>query len=537
MPSLLIYRDTDLLVEYRLRPGQTTIGRADGCDVALPGDTISRTHCILRGRRDGWEVIDRSRHGVMLDGTRIEDRAPLGDGSVLTFGPYRVEVSLSRRDAAPTAPQEPDQTHEILLGNERDGLRVERAFLSVTEGEAKGTRHTLRHPRLSVGGRGSHIELPGAELVKDHIWLRISRGRAMVEPGQGPAWLDGQRLRDITPVYADEGVRLGRTVIAVERGQEEEVPVASRFGEMVADSRVMRRLFGTLRRMAGHHYTVLVIGESGTGKELISRGVHLHSPRAEKPFVALNCGAISENLFESELFGHEKGAFTGADSRRDGAFQEANGGTLFLDEVGELPEGAQAKLLRVLETGEVRRVGSTAVSYPDVRIIAATNRDLAQAVRDGSFREDLFFRLAVLSVEVPPLRKRPDDLPLLCRTLCRGLDSRAEVQPEALEMLRRHNWPGNVRELRNVLTRAYVLGGPQIGPESLSFHRIAGLQPSRSPAPATASNSVLPSGDETERAFLEATLARHNDNRSAAARELGIARSTLLYKLKKHGIT
>ena len=190
MPSLRFFRESDLLVEYRLRPGQVTIGRADGCDVALPGETVSRVHCIVRGRRGAWEVLDRSRHGVRLDGAVIEKKAPLQDGSTITFGPYRVEVHLQARDARPTAPQEPDQTHEILVGNERDGLRVERARLVVVDGRDAGRRHVLRHPRLSVGGAGSHIDLQDDGLVRDHAWLRISRGRTMVEPGRGPrGWM------------------------------------------------------------------------------------------------------------------------------------------------------------------------------------------------------------------------------------------------------------------------------------------------------------------------------------------------------------
>ncbi|MEC7946734.1 MAG: sigma-54 dependent transcriptional regulator, partial [Myxococcota bacterium] len=315
----------------------------------------------------------------------------------------------------------------------------------------------------------------------------------------------------------------------------EETASAPGFGALIGKTPVMQQLFGQLRRMAGHHYTVLVIGPSGTGKELIAQGIHAHSARAEGSFVALNCGAISDALFESELFGHEKGAFTGADRRRDGAFHEADGGTLFLDEVGELPEAAQAKLLRALETGEVRRVGSTKVSTPDVRIVAATNRDLAQEVAEGRFREDLFFRLAVLSVKVPPLRERLDDLAPLCGHLCGALDPSAHVTEEAMALLRRHAWPGNVRELRNVLTRAYVLGGPRIGKTALSFHRIPTPSLSSTAAPVIA--DVGGGLDGQERAFLQSVLARNGDNRSAAARELGIARSTLHYKMRRLGLT
>jgi DNA-binding NtrC family response regulator len=291
----------------------------------------------------------------------------------------------------------------------------------------------------------------------------------------------------------------------------------------------MQRLIGTLRRMAGHHFTVLVVGESGTGKELIARGVHEASPRARGPYVPLNCGAISPALFESALFGHEKGAFTGADARRDGAFHQAEGGTLFLDEVGELPEEAQAKLLRALETGEVRRVGSAEVSWPDVRVVAATNRDLPAMVRAGRFREDLYDRLAVLSVEVPPLRDRMEDIPLLVEGLCHRLHPALRVEAAAMERLSAHCWPGNVRELRNVLTRAWVLGGNPIRAAHLTISPVVAAQP-----PPMEAYDPAP---EEERARLVDVLQQVGENRSAAARALGIPRTSLHYRLKRHGLT
>jgi transcriptional regulator with GAF, ATPase, and Fis domain len=251
--------------------------------------------------------------------------------------------------------------------------------------------------------------------------------------------------------------------------------------------------------------------------------------------VPVNCGAISESLFESELFGHEKGAFTGAVARKDGAFQAAHGGTLFLDEIGELPEASQAKLLRALETGEVRRVGSTSVSHPDVRVVAATNRDLERAVTAGEFRQDLFFRLAVLAIRLPPLRDRIEDLPTLVRVLCTKLGTGVRASPEALEKLKQHPWPGNVRELRNVLTRAFVLDGPAIEASAIRFSPWAFEGPRKAPTAAeTALKGPKDALQVAERKLLEEALRRHAGNRSAVARELGLARSTLHYKLARY---
>ena len=526
MARLLFFRGQELLIEYRLRPGRTSIGRADSADVALPGEEVSRTHCLIDGRGEGWELVDRSRHGTTLDGQRVK-RGALTDGSRIGVGPYTVEVRLreSGDQPGPTAEATPDGAHELVLATD-DALRVERARITVVEGPGAGETFILRQSRVTMGAPPSRIGLRDLGLVADHVVLRVARGRVMIEPGAGAAYVEGERVRDITPLHAGEEFRVGQTVLRVETGQDEEVPMAPGFGDMVGRSTTMQKLFGMLRRMAAHHFPVLVTGESGTGKELAARGIHEHSARAPGPFVPINCGAIPENLFESELFGHERGAFTGASRRADGAFHRADGGTLFLDEVGELPEPAQAKLLRALESGEVRRVGANEATWPDVRIVAATNRDLASEVQRGTFREDLFFRLAVLSVHIPPLREHMGDLEVLATSLVRALHPEATLSTEALAELSRHDWPGNVRELRNVLTRAYVLGGPLIGPETISYHRLERV--AARPAPMTA--------DEAERAYLLSVLQRNDDNRSAAARELGIARSTLHHKLKRLGL-
>jgi len=545
MPRLLFSQGDQRLIEHRLRAGRTTIGRADSADISLPGEAISRTHCFIDGQGDSWEIIDRSRHGTRLDGRAIR-RGPLREGSVLEIGPYTVEFRLAdSSEAAPTAEALAPRTHERLLAADESGLTVERAVLVVDAGPDQGGRYELKSSRVSVGASPSGISLNDPGLVPDHCRLRVAHGRVMVEPGQGPTYLEGVRIREITPLYVGEEICLGESVLRVEVGRLEESPVASRFGDMVGQADSMKKLFGMLRRMAAHDFPVLLLGESGTGKELAARGIHEHGPRASGPFVPVNCGAIPEGLFESELFGHERGAFSGAIRRADGAFQRADHGTLFLDEVGELPESAQAKLLRALESGEVRRVGGEQVEFPDVRIVAATNRDLAAEVRSGAFREDLFYRLAVLSVHIPPLSERMGDLPALCVAICKGIHPDATVSPEALSVLASHDWPGNVRELRNVLTRAFVLGGPRIEPESLSFHALS--RPNRprtvgrplaqtidaAPAPTVSEPTDV---EEAERAWLLAALRKHGDNRSAVARELGMARSSLLYKLRRYGL-
>jgi transcriptional regulator with PAS, ATPase and Fis domain len=289
---------------------------------------------------------------------------------------------------------------------------------------------------------------------------------------------------------------------------------------------------------------VLVTGESGTGKELIARAIHHLSPRRNGPFVAINCAAMPETLMESELFGHEKGAFTGAVERRAGCFELAQHGTLLLDELAEMPVGTQAKLLRVLEDSHVRRLGGKTEIAVDVRIVASTNRLLEEVLRKGELREDLYYRLNVFQIMLPALRERDGDLPLLAEALIGMLNRKhgcrvADISSEVLEMLRRHNWPGNVRELRNVLERGVILAGEgTILPQHLprDFGVAAGT---RAPHQAADMNSVrLPVGTtvgEAEKALVLLTLQHTKNNKTRAAEILGISLKTLFNKLKEYG--
>jgi len=289
---------------------------------------------------------------------------------------------------------------------------------------------------------------------------------------------------------------------------------------------------------------VLIIGETGVGKERIAEAVQRASARADQPFVRLHLGALPDSLVESELFGHERGAFTGADRRHRGYFEAASGGTLLLDEVGELPPSTQAKLLRVLESGKIARLGSTDEIAVDVRIIAATNRDLAAEARAGRFREDLFFRLAAFRIDVPPLRKRPAEIPLLASLFAREM-ARAVgrpsggITPAALAALGRHAWPGNVRELKHVVEAALVLASP--GAVDVQ-HLPEAVRAPAAPVPAEAAADSKPipalnqSVDRLEHDAIVAALNACAGNQTRAAAELGISRRTLIYKMKKHGI-
>jgi two-component system, NtrC family, response regulator HydG len=347
--------------------------------------------------------------------------------------------------------------------------------------------------------------------------------------------LDFNRLAELLA-----GVRFG--IDRRRRLLEADSALASRFEfcGMVGRSPGMQELFDMIRRLAPHARTALITGETGTGKELVARALHKLGPRRERKFIAFNCSAIVESLFESELFGHTRGAFTGAVDTKVGLFETADEGTIFLDEVGELPAPVQAKLLRVLEYGEVQRVGSSAPRRVNVRTIAATNRDLMAEVSAGRFRQDLYYRLNVVEIHLPPLRLRRDDIPYLTAAFVKEFAARfakplAGVSPGAERLLHDAPWPGNIRELRNVIERACMLSEGRILSERDLLAALGGVRRVASPPVLTPARNAedVP---ELDRGAIEHALQRVGGNRSAAARLLGISRRALYRRLDAFGL-
>ncbi len=314
---------------------------------------------------------------------------------------------------------------------------------------------------------------------------------------------------------------------------KDRVATITRFENLIGQSPPMLSLFETIVDVAQSDATVLITGETGTGKELVARAIHAHSPRCYSPFIAINCGAFTEHLLESELFGHEKGAFTDAKYTKKGRLEMANAGTLFLDEVGDISMKMQIDLLRVLETHEFTRVGGTTPLHSDFRVIAATHQDLQQNIRIKTFRQDLFYRLNVIHLQVPPLRERPEDIPLLAQHFLRRYATETgkkidTIDPEAQEAMLVYPWPGNVRELENAIERAVVVGkGRQINRGDLPFV---------CPDTGVEAEGDL-SLDDMERRYIAQVLARENGHISNAAKVLRINRTTLYHKIKKYGLT
>ena len=331
---------------------------------------------------------------------------------------------------------------------------------------------------------------------------------------------------------------LERHALAFENKQlRDRLETRTRFDCMVGESAAMQRVYSLVEMVADSDVTVLLTGESGTGKELVARAIHHKSPRADGPFITLNCGALPENLFESELFGYEKGAFTGAMSTKVGRFELADGGTLLLDEVGELSLKSQVDFLRVLETKEFRRLGGTKLIKVDTRIVAATNRNLDEAVKQGDFREDLYYRLNVVPLRLPPLRDRADDVPLLVDRYLTEFSAQyhrgpKEVSRETMRLLRLYGWPGNVRQLRNLMERLVVtVKDTTIQPTHLPEEIRASKEDARTML-ITLGTSI----EQIERQVIERTLKEVTTHRENAARLLGISLRTLQYKIKEYGI-
>ncbi len=306
------------------------------------------------------------------------------------------------------------------------------------------------------------------------------------------------------------------------------------FENIIGRSQVMQDIFATIMRVAGTRATVLLAGESGVGKDMIARAIHQHSPRKDRPFIKINCTALPENLMESELFGYEKGAFTGANVSKAGKFEAADTGTVFLDEIGDVPPAIQVKLLRVLQDREFERLGSNKVMHTDVRVVAATNVDLRAALENGTFREDLYYRLNVVPLDIPPLRERKEDIPYLVEHFAKKFNG--EISEGALERLISYHWPGNVRELENVIERSVLLAkGPRVEADDIRIDTTGGRA-----RPATSStDQFLPEGmtlDAYEQSIIREALKRADGNKSQAARLLGLTRNALRYRLAQMGI-
>ena len=539
MPELVFLRRGEEVLRFALDRPRTVLGRGDGCDVVIPDPEVSRQQAAVLVSGDSATVEDLSGKGTVVGGARAP-KVPLADGTEIALGQWRAIFRASGAAAGDPGPTEVRGT--IAQPGEGAPERGQSAQIRLRHGTAESV-HRLVGESCTLG------KDPGNDLVLEdrfasgrHVRLTRQGARFLVldHASTNGTWLGPVRLFEAeVPLHTQ--LRVGETDVLLEPAAPARKDATSWLG-LVGQDPAMRSLIDLIERVAPSSAAVTILGESGTGKELVARAIHARSARAERPFVPVNCAAISKELIESELFGHEKGSFTGAVAAHKGAFEEADGGTLFLDEIGELPLDLQAKLLRALESGEIKRVGASRPTHVDVRVVAATNRDLLAASRSAQFRDDLYYRLCVVPLTLPPLRNRRGDIPALAEFLLSQFSPRGQtvrLTPAALARLETHPWPGNVRELRNVVHRALLLRrGTSIDEADLTF------DPDPSPRLRDGSAGQYVPGrrleemlELAERQIVETALRQFNNNRERVARELGVARSTLFKRLKDWGMT
>jgi DNA-binding NtrC family response regulator len=575
MKGRILLLEGDRAVEINLKSGATLVGRGPSCHVRLADPSSSREHCRIEARPGGHALVDLGSHnGTLVNGQPVHE-VPLRWGDVIQIGQARLVfipafeaddttgLRIARRRSEGnetvsirTADLRPDLVRhspelaeylqglfelsrglgrpadeEALLGRlremllrrfrvrrceiataaiERSGFDVEAAKTALDAGE-------VRMDRLPDGRIELYAPIQGAGAAVGVLFL--SNEGSDAEFGESLMNAVGVAARQVG--LALESYRyVGGLRLERDEGRAE--------WSLVGESRALREVRRLIERFAAADATVLIRGESGVGKEVVAREIHARGPRAEGPFVPLNCAAVPEALAESELFGHERGAFTGATAARRGLFEQAEDGTVFLDEIGELSDAMQAKLLRILENRTFMRIGGAVERRTNARTIAATHRDLETAVEEGRFRRDLYYRLRVLEIRIPPLRERPEDVATLAEHFRSKLAPRVNpavrgFAPDALAALARQPWPGNVRELRNVVERALIVAAG-------SLMARGDLLLSDAPAPSL-------SLDQLEREHIARVLRIAGGNKSEAARLLGINRSTLYEKLEAMGLS
>jgi two-component system response regulator AtoC len=541
---------------------EVTFGRTRVATISLDSERVSRLHARIT--RQGTRVVVEdlgSRNGTRVNGVRIEGPTELGSGDQVEVGPATAVVSLTTAIAGRPRLGSAVYLDERLRAEADRGLRYQRGFgllmirltgpIAAVDAVVERLARQVR-PMDTIAEYGpDEIALLLPEVSEEE--LRATAEQVVQQSRGGSVEVRvGLSLFPRHGSKPDEILGRARAALRTARGGRVEVVTAPAAEPRTPETDVivvdpqMRRVYSLVQKVADTPMTVLIVGETGTGKEVVAEALHRQSGRKGRPFVRLNCACLPETLLESELFGHERGSFTGADKRKIGFFEAADGGTIFLDEIGEITPAVQAKLLRVLEEHKITRVGGTQEIAVDVRVVCATNRDLDSEVARGAFREDLFFRISAFAILVPPLRdRRGEILPLADYFLAVMSREHGQAPPAlsdaARRALERYSWPGNVRELRNALERALVLQGSGVIeiedlPERVRDEIELRGSPIALPVIDGAGVDVRQQIADVERASIQAVLEACGHNQTHAARKLGLSRRALIYRMEKHGL-
>ncbi len=533
MPYLIFFRRGQELMRVALDRAEMTVGGGAGADVVVPDPAVAAVQAALVQVGDRWRLDDRSGQGTAVCGKRT-DSAWLEEGTDVAFGGYRAIYRDNLSDFAADA----HAAKTLADGLDAPTLPREVWLMAQEPGTDRQLQIALG-PEIEVGsGDACGLRLPHPTVSARHARIGRQDGRIVI---QDLGSKNGVRINGVRS-YESElplGVRarIGVWDVWVASARDERPKGVESFEGIITADPAMKQILAQIDRIAASKVPVVVFGETGTGKELVSRAIHRRSGRGGAPLIPINCGAIAHELMEAELFGHEKGAFTGAGTARKGALAEADGGTIFLDEIGELPLDLQPKLLRAIELGEVKPVGASRPGTVDVRYVFATHRNLADEVGARRFREDLYYRIAVATLHLPPLRQRRGDVMVLWQHFMKTLsppDMIPTLAPGAEARLAHHDWPGNVRELRNVAQRALLVAtGPELREDDIQFDpRTAGRA-------ALGENAIDPRGmtlQQVEKSAIEIVLRSVKGNRNAASRQLDIAKSTLFKKIAEYGL-
>lgn len=541
---LQFYQESEKLFAIPLANRIFRIGRDYHCEMQIEDPSLSRLHCIIRKKEERWMIEDSSSNGIFVDDTELprslfpleeNRRYQLGKSLAFEFISEKTSAELKSERTVLTSRR---KTQALVLSASESEVRIGEAILSGINSKGESFRRYIDPQGISIGSHPSNdIILQDESVSQFHARIDLSQNRyQLVDLGStNGSFVQGIKISKAPlPLYCE--IEIGRSKLEFEieeRKLEIENKAHDRFFGMVSRSTKMRKLFSLLEAVSPTEAPVFLHGETGTGKELMAKAIHELSSRADGPFIALNCSALPKDLMESELFGYEKGAFTGANETRIGAFEAANAGSLFLDELADMDPALQAKLLRVLETGEVKRLGSQKLISTSVRVISATHKDLSKLVAEGKFREDLYYRLHVVPVNIIPLRERKEDFEVLIPELFKQLKMKATLTGAAMESLKSYDFPGNIRELKNSLQRAHVqyqlenplgIAGNDIELDIQHFQFIEDFRDS--------GHFNDPQKKEERERLLE--MLRSNDfNQSKTASQLGIAVSSLHDKLKR----
>lgn len=543
MEQLQIFRQGERVLSFTLDKNLIRIGRSSPCEIELPDPSLSREHCLLVKKERSWFLEDSSKNGVRTpNGDRLTERALVNLNQRYRIGKFFSfelnEAGVPSKDKTLVISNAPTQI--VGVNTQAQTITLGRASVFGKLPDGRSVRKKVLGSGLSMGCHPENdLVLIAPDISQFHARVDLI-DNVYVFSDLGST--NGSALNR-TPIYRaplfnGSKIKVGPFQFDFEL-QTEEIAIqpknSNRFYEMVSKNKTMKTVFTTIEVVAPSEAAVFIHGETGTGKELVAKALHQLSRREEQPFVAINCAALPKDLVESELFGHEKGAFTGATSMRLGAFEAAHQGTLFLDEIAELDLNVQAKLLRALETKEIRRLGSNSNLPVSLRLVSASHKDLLDEVRKGRFREDLFYRLHIVQIELPPLKDRLEDLEILAEELFLQLKLPFAIDDKAMDFLKTYSYPGNIREFKNILQRAVIEFEVRSVTKDKQFEKILSLQDFRF-LRATSAES-LSKKQLAERDRILSALREYSFVQIRAAKSLDMPVSTMNDKIRRYGIT